>query len=121
MTRLSRRAIQVVRSARHTSIASFRSNDESVETQTELDSHADTCVLGANVLITHDLERPVDVTGYNPSDGSKVFKTVSGALGYMDGGVVHILHVHQAIHMPTLDHNLLCPMQLRLNDVVINE
>ena len=29
--------------------------------------------------------------------------------------------VHQAIHMPEMDHHLLCPMQCRTNGVQINE
>jgi hypothetical protein len=32
-----------------------------------------------------------------------------------------ILIVHQAINLPHLPHNLLNPMQIRLNDVVVNE
>ena len=34
---------------------------------------------------------------------------------------MHILEVHQAIEIPHLHHNLLCPMQLRVNDVEVNE
>ena len=49
--------------------------------------------------------------------------TVSAALAYNDPktGEVHILEVHQAIKIPHLHHNLLCPMQLRVNDVEVNE
>ena len=93
------------------------------EVRTEMDSHADTCVLGRNALITHDFERPVHVTGYDKADGSKTYKTVSGVVGYKHPitGKNYYLHVHQAIYMPQLKHNLLCPMQLRLNDVEIDE
>jgi hypothetical protein len=31
------------------------------------------------------------------------------------------LVVNQAIHIPHLDHHLLCPMQYRVNDVIVNE
>ena len=93
------------------------------EVRTEMDSHADTCVLGRNALITHDYERPVHVTGYDKADGTKKYRTVSGVIGYQDPatGRSHYLHVHQGIHMPQLEHNLLCPMQLRLNDVWVDE
>ena len=93
------------------------------EIQTEMDSHADTCVLGKNALITHDFERPVSVTGYDKADGARTFKTVSGALGYTDpsSGATHVLVINQGIYMPQLEHNLLCPMQLRLNDVSVDE
>ena len=36
-------------------------------------------------------------------------------------GEVHILEVHQAIEIPHLHHNLLCPMQLRVNYAEVNE
>ncbi len=35
-----------------------------VETTLELDSHADTCVLGRHALIILDYDRPVSVAGY---------------------------------------------------------
>ena len=28
---------------------------------------------------------------------------------------------HQAIHMPDLDHHLMCPIQLRANGVTVND
>ena len=93
------------------------------ETTLELDSHADTCVLGRDALIIQDYERPVNVQGYDPALGSTTYATVSGALAYDDPqtGEVYHLVVNQAIHIPHLDHHLLCPMQCRVNDVIVNE
>jgi hypothetical protein len=50
-------------------------------------------------------------------------RTVSAALAYDDAltGESVILVVHQAIHIPDLSHNLLSTMQLRLNDVIVND
>ena len=50
-------------------------------------------------------------------------KVVSAAIAYDDptNGEVKILVIHQAIYIPTLDHNLLSPMQMRLNEVVVND
>ena len=50
-------------------------------------------------------------------------KTVSGALAYDDPstGEVIIIVVHQAILIPHLEVNLLCPMQVRVNDVKLDE
>ncbi len=87
------------------------------ETTLELDSHADTCVLGPDALILLDYDRPVIVEGYDPSlgtkTGTKTYATVSGALAYDDPvtGEVYNLVINQAIHIPHLDHHLLCPMQ----------
>ncbi len=64
------------------------------ETTLELDSHADTCVLGRDALILLDYDRPVVVEGYDPSLGTKTYATVSGALAYDDpvtGEVYHIV------------------------------
>jgi hypothetical protein len=44
------------------------------ETNLELDSHADTCVLGCGALITLDYYRPVSVVSYDESLGSKTIR-----------------------------------------------
>ena len=98
---------------------------ESQETPcTKLDSHADSCVLGKNALVVQDFERPVSVYGYEGQNGPvKTARTVTGALAYdnpLDGQTL-ILVVHQATYIPSLHHNLLCPMQMRMNDVKVNE
>jgi hypothetical protein len=66
----------------------------------------------------------VSVSGYDPNGHVDVaLKTVSAAMSYDvpgSGGAV-ILIVHQAINLPYLPHNLLNTMQMRLNDVVVNE
>ncbi len=48
---------------------------------------------------------------------------VSGVVAYTDPstGRMLLLLIHQAIHIPHLDHHLLCPMQRRMNDVTVNE
>ena len=95
-----------------------------MECRTELDSHADTCVVGKSVLIVQDYGRAVDVRGYDSSQGvvHGGCKTVSAAIAYdCPSGEVIILTIHQAIYIPSLNHNLLCPMQLRLNDVKLSE
>ena len=93
------------------------------ETTLEADSHADTTCLGRGALVLFDYDQPVNVQGYDPSLGAKQFRTVSGGLAYTHPftGMRYHLIVHQAIHMPDLEHHLLCPMQCRANGTVINE
>ncbi len=93
------------------------------ETTQELDSHADTCVLGRDALILLDYDRPVIVEGYDPSLGTKTYATISGVLAYDDPltGEIYLIMINQAIHIPHLDHHLLCPMQCQVNDVTVNE
>lgn len=91
------------------------------ESRTDLDSHADQCAVGRNALFVHDYERPINVSGYNPSGpvASNLRTAVSAALAYDDAmsGQTVILIVNQAIYIPDLNHNLLGTMQLCLNDV----
>ncbi|KAI2488761.1 hypothetical protein MHU86_25815 [Fragilaria crotonensis] len=85
---------------------------------------SDACAVGSNCLVVHDYDRPINVSGYNPSGSvAKDLKTVSAALAYDDpiSGETVILMVHQAIHIPDIAHNLLSTMQLRLNDVIVND
>ena len=99
-------------------------HQDGYETRTELDSHADACVIGRNALVVQDFNRPVDVTGYDPGLGTKRnLRTITGALAYDDptSGNTVVLIIHQAIHISTMQHNLLTPMQLRMNDIRVRD
>ncbi len=64
----------------------------------------------------------MEVVGYDPQQGLQMFEMVSGILAFdhpRDGQVYHLVF-HWAIHMPQLDHHLLCPMQCCINDVTVN-
>jgi hypothetical protein len=91
--------------------------------RSDLDSHADACIVGKEALLSYDFDREVTVSGYDPSGETKSLRTVSAALGYVipETGKNVLLIIHQAIYLPTLDHNLLSTMQMILHDVVVNE
>jgi hypothetical protein len=92
--------------------------------RSELDSHADASVVGMEVIIFQDFERPENVSGYDPKGPvAMALKTVSAGMAYdvPRSGRVVILILHQTLSFPHLPHNLLNPMQMRLNDVVVNE
>ena len=112
--------IAAVRTVRILAANSTHSSDE---TRVEIDNHADTTVLGKRCLKVHDYRRPVKVTGYDPSVGTKTCSTITGVVAYdhPQTGQVYLLVFNQAIYAPHLDHHLLCPMQCRLNDVKISE
>jgi hypothetical protein len=92
------------------------------ETTLELDSHTDTFVLGCDALILLDYDRPVIVEGYDPSLSTMTYATVSGALAYDDPVTDKVYHlvINQAIHIPHLDHHLLCPMQCQVNAMIVD-
>ena len=78
--------------------------------------------MGHDVLIILDYNQPVSIVGYDKSLGSKTYQTLSGVVAYDDPQTERTLHliISQAIHIPHLDHHLLCPMQCRVNDVTVN-
>ena len=104
-------------------ISSFRNMHPGAAT-TKLDSHADTCVLGNNALITHSYGRTVTVTGYDPSLGQLTnLDIVSDQVAYElhNSSDVVILYINQCLHMPTMENNLLFPMQLQMNGCRLQE
>jgi hypothetical protein len=94
------------------------------EHPTDLDSHANTCVVGKNAQIGHILNKKVNVTGFDPSLGKvKDLDLVSAALAYdcSETGETVIMMIHQAVHVPTIINDLLCQMQMRANESGVQE
>jgi hypothetical protein len=91
--------------------------------RSDLDSHADCCVCGKEVLVFNDFDREVTVTGWDPSGEIQSLWIVAASLGYTmsQSGKNVLLIFHQSILSPTLNHNLLSTMQMRLHDVIVNE
>ena len=68
-----------------------------VESRTELDTHADTCVVGKNCLIVNEYDRWVTVTGYDPQQGCvKDLRVVAVVLAHdcPKSGEVKIISKH---------------------------
>ena len=59
---------------RATKLLSGALND--LETNLELDSHADTSFLGGGALVFTDHECPVHVLGYYPDLGTNIYSTI---------------------------------------------
>ena len=107
----------------HVRISSI-ANVHNGETYIDLDSHADTCVLGCNALKveTPYPERTAIVSFADPSVGTVNTPIISGAFLYTHyDGTKYILVIHQAIFLENMKHSLLCPMQVRENDIILNE
>jgi hypothetical protein len=91
--------------------------------RSDLDSHADCCVCGKEVLVFNDFDREVTVTGLDPEGETQSLIIFSAAMGYTipQSGQAVLLIAHQSIFSPSLNHNLLSTMQMRLHDVIVNE
>ena len=94
-----------------------------MDQRTELDSHADTSVVGKeSVLLIHDYETPVDVHGYTEEVGHiSNCRIISAVIAYdhPEMGDMYMLVIHQAILIPEMQNNLLCPMQLRNHGLAV--
>jgi hypothetical protein len=86
-------------------------------------SNTDCCVCGKEVLVLNDFDREVTVTGWDPKGETQSLRIVSVAMGYTipQPGQDVLLIVHQSIFSPSLNHNLLSTMKMRLHDVIVNE
>jgi hypothetical protein len=71
----------------------------------------------------NDFGWEVTVNGWDPEGNTKSLRPVSEALGYTipETGKTVLLIAHQSIFSPTVNHNLLSTMQMRLHDLVVNE
>ena len=61
----------------HASVASSKH-------KVEIDSHADTCLVGNNCLVVYNFNRQVNIYSYDPKDGHRGTKTVDATVGYKD-------------------------------------
>ncbi len=89
----------------------------------DLDTHADNTILSGTCLLIHDTGRKVDVSGFSAALGLMELPIISGAVAYDHPiiGKEYILVFHQRIYCRQMDNYLLCPMQCRMNSVVIND
>jgi hypothetical protein len=65
----------------------------------------------------------VTITGWDPEGETQSLRIVSAAMGYIipQPGKTALLIAHQSIFSPSLNHNLLSTMQMRLHDAIVNE
>jgi hypothetical protein len=68
-------------------------------------------------------DREVTVTGWDPEGETQSLRIVSAAMGYTipESGQTVLLIAHQSIFRPSLHHNLISTMQMRLHDVTVNK
>lgn len=73
--------------------------------------------IGYNSLIVHDYDWPLNVTGYNRAGRmAKDLHTATAALAY----VLYCWFTTKQTLYPRFAHNLLSRLQVRLNDVMVN-
>ena len=93
-------------------------------TQAELDSHADTCSFGKGAYVVADTGQTISVSGFIDTLGKvNQVPIVTAAIAYDDPITyqTYILFFHQALYLEKMDKHLLCPAQMRANQVTVNE
>jgi hypothetical protein len=80
--------------------------------RSELDSHADCCICGKEVLVSNDFDREVTVAGCDPEGEVQFMSIVSAEMGYTipESGQTVLLIANQSICRPSLSHNLFSTM-----------
>ena len=97
---------------------------ESIEGRTELDSHADSPVVGRNVIILSDSGQTANVTGFTKDLGRCMsIPIVRAAVAYSDEytNMTSIIIINNALHIKSMEHNLIPPFMMRLAGVTVNE
>ena len=118
---MSERATKALRSVR---VSGMKSNEQIDVVRVELDSHADTTVIGSSTaLVIHDYERPVRVLGYDSSLGEKEpCKIVSAVVALdMEDGRTYMIVLNQSILIDRMETILLSTFQARDHGVRIND
>ena len=93
-------------------------------TRCELDSHADTCAFGKHCFVISTSSQKVSVSGFHPdlkSIANVRIATVAVAYDCIVTHTTYVLIFHQALFLPNMETNLLCPDQLREFGIVVND
>ncbi|CAJ1952671.1 unnamed protein product [Cylindrotheca closterium] len=94
-----------------------------MDSRSELDSHANMIVVGSNCFVLSDTGRTASVNPYNPEYAAKSIPIVDASLLYEDQvtGQEYILVIRNALHVPSMTHNLIPPFILRENGIQVND
>ena len=89
----------------------------------DLDSHADSPVVGRNSVILSTQNVTVKVNGITKSLGSKTVPVVDAAVAYAYEftGKVYLLIIRNALYFEEMDINLIAPLIMRLAGLIMNE
>jgi len=94
------------------------------ESRLELDSHADSQVLGMGAIIVKNTGRKVSVRGFTDKIGKPIeVPVVDGILLYKCdiSGEQHILIIRNALHVKSMKNHLIPPFVMRLAGVEVDE
>lgn len=94
-----------------------------VESRTELDSHANMAVVGKYAYVLSEYGKTVDVSPFSPHYPPTTAPLVDAALQYecpYDGNV-YVLIIRNALHIPSMDNNLIPPFMMREAGLLVKD
>lgn len=97
--------------------------EQACSSRTELDSHANMPVVGRHCYVLQRTGRSADVSAFSPDFDTLEVQIIDAALMYYDPytGKENILIVRNALHVPSMEHNLIPPFILREAGLEVNE
>ena len=97
--------------------------DEDIEPRTDLDSHANMPVVGRNAYVLSNTGKMVDVSPFTPDYKPMRVPIVDSAVKYACpfSGKEYILVIRNALHVPTMENNLIPPFMMREAGIQVTE
>lgn len=117
-----------IRSRTNSAVTTIRRNvsvlGSNINYKAELDSHADTCCFGSQAYIVQDTGETISVEPFIGTLGKvDSVPIITAAIAYDDPETfqTYILFFHQSLYFKNLNKHLLCPNQMRNNQVTVND
>ena len=89
----------------------------------DLDSHANMAVVGRHAYILLDMGRTAEVSLFMPDYKSMQVPIINAAVQYEYpySGMLHVLIIRNALHIPSMKHNLVPPFMIREEGIQVND
>ena len=89
----------------------------------DLDSHVNMAVVGRHAYILSDTGRTAEVNPFTPDYKSMQVPIVDAAVQYECpySGTLHVLVIRNALHVPSMRHNLVPPFMIREEGIQVND
>lgn len=106
-----------------TAMGSVHYDEYSKESRTELDSHANMPVVGRHAYVLSNTGRTVDVNAFTPDYEPIRVPVVDAAVQYdcPYTGISHMMVIRNALHVPSMENNLIPPFIMREAGIEVNE
>ena len=98
--------------------------DGDIDSRTDLDSHANMCVVGRNAIVVHTSGRHADVKAFSPDINTLQQVPIVDAAVVYDcpySLCSYVLVMRNALHVPSMLHNLVPPFIMREAGLEVND